>query len=190
MQPVSFRSYLSAALLWAVAGVYLSACSAETQPPSSAEGAEAFVQRVETELSEISEYASRAAWELRARYQGITPPSPRPAGAFDPGAKFHIPASTPYARYFLAFIYEFQFYRAACRDAGWDGPLNRCSVYGNTEVGAKLNTLLETGQSRTWRETLAAFSGGNDIDASAIQDYFSLLNDWLTAQNEGRACGW
>ncbi len=133
---------------------------------------------------------NNAWWELRARYQGITPPAPRPAGAFDPGAKYHIPASTPYARYFLAFIYEFQFYRSACRDAGWDGPLNRCSVYGNTEVGAKLNTLLQTGQLRPWRETLAAFSGENDIDASAIQDYFSLLNDWLIAQNEGRACGW
>jgi len=131
-----------------------------------------------------------AWWELRARYQGITPPAARPAEAFDPGAKYHIPASTPYARYFLAFIYEFQFYRAACRDAGWDGPLNRCSVYGNTDVGAKLNTLLEAGQSRPWRETLAAFSGENDIDASAIQDYFALLNDWLIAQNQGRACGW
>jgi peptidyl-dipeptidase A len=131
-----------------------------------------------------------AWWELRTRYQGIAAPVARPAGAFDPGAKYHILASTTYARYFLAFIYEFQFYRAACRDAGWDGPLNRCSVYGNTDVGAKLNTLLEAGQSRPWRETLAAFSGENDIDASAIQDYFALLNDWLIVQNEGRACGW
>jgi peptidyl-dipeptidase A len=131
-----------------------------------------------------------AWWELRTRYQGITPPGARPTQAFDPGAKYHIPASTPYARYFLAFIYEFQFYRSACRDAGWDGPLNRCSVYGNTDVGEKLNRLLETGQSRPWRETLAEFTGENDIDASAIQDYFSLLNDWLTEQNQGLTCGW
>ena len=86
-----------------------------------------------------------AWWALRTHYQGIVPPGPRPADAFDPGAKFHIADNTPYARYFLAFIYEFQFYRAACRQAGWQGPLNRCSVYGNKEVGEKLNAMLEMG---------------------------------------------
>ena len=69
------------------------------------------------------EHYNDAWWELRTRYQGIAPPGPRPADAFDPGAKYHIPGNTPYARYFLAFIYEFQFYRAACREAGWQGPL-------------------------------------------------------------------
>jgi peptidyl-dipeptidase A len=131
-----------------------------------------------------------AWWDLRLKYQGVAPPAARPADAFDPGAKYHIPGNTPYARYFLAFIYEFQFYRAACHQAGWEGPLNRCSVYGNKEVGAKLNAMLEKGQSRPWRETLAAFTGESDIDASAIQDYFAPLNTWLTEQNRGRACGW
>ena len=129
-------------------------------------------------------------WELRARYQGMGPPKLRPVEAFDPGAKYHIPGNTPYARYFLAFIYEFQFYRAACREAGWQGPLNRCSVYGNTTVGEKLNTLLQQGQSRPWPETLAAFTGETDIDASAIRDYFAPLDAWLTEQNRGRSCGW
>jgi peptidyl-dipeptidase A len=131
-----------------------------------------------------------AWWELRTRYQGITPPGPRPANAFDPGAKYHIPGNTPYTRYFLAFIYEFQFYRAACREAGWEGPLNRCSVYGNKEVGEKLNALLTKGQSQPWPETLAEFTGERDIDASAIQDYFAPLNTWLTEQNRGQTCGW
>ena len=129
-------------------------------------------------------------WELRVRYQGVAPPSVRPANAFDPGAKFHIPGNTPYARYFLAFIYEFQFYRAACREAGWQGPLNRCSVYGNKEVGKTFNTLLEQGQSRPWREILADFTGEKDIDAGAIRDYFAPLNEWLSEQNRGKSCGW
>lgn len=131
-----------------------------------------------------------AWWALRMKYQGVAPPGPRPADAFDPGAKFHIPNSTPYARYFLAFIYEFQFYRAACHQAGWQGPLNRCSVFGNKEVGRKFNALLEKGASQPWKETLAAFTGENDIDASAIRDYFAPLNAWLTEQNKGQACGW
>jgi peptidyl-dipeptidase A len=54
-----------------------------------------------------------AWWDLVTRYQNLMPPGPRPANAFDPGAKFHVADNTPYARYLLADIYEFQFYRAA-----------------------------------------------------------------------------
>ncbi len=68
------------------------------------------------------------AWvDLKKQYQGIVPPVERPANAFDPGAKFHIPGNTPYTRYFLARILQFQFYQAACEQAGWKGPLHRCS---------------------------------------------------------------
>ncbi len=136
------------------------------------------------------EHYNDAWWDLRTKYQGVAPPAPRPADAFDPGAKFHIPNSTPYARYFLAFVYEFQFYRAACHQAGWQGPLNRCSVFGNKEVGAKFAAMLEKGESQPWTKTLAEFTGENDIDASAIADYFAPLNAWLAEQSKGQACGW
>lgn len=129
-------------------------------------------------------------WDLVRRYQGMVPPGPRPADAFDPGAKFHIADSTPYARYFLADVYEFQFYRAACRLAGWKGPLNRCSIYGNKEVGQRFEAMLRLGQSRPWQETLAVFTGEHDLDASAIIEYFAPLDAWLTEQNKGEACGW
>ncbi len=131
-----------------------------------------------------------AWWALVNKYQGLTPPGPRPADAFDPGAKFHVADNTPYARYFLADIYEFQFYRAACRQAGWTGPLNRCSVYGNKAVGARFNAMLQMGQSRPWPEALKTFTGEDDLDASAIVDYFAPLNAWLTEQNKGERCGW
>ena len=73
----------------------------------------------------------QGAWDaLRLQYQGITPPVARDETKFDPGAKYHIPANVPYTRYFLAHIYQFQFHRAACQQAGWKGPLHRCSVYG------------------------------------------------------------
>ena len=76
------------------------------------------------------------AWvDLKHQYQGIVPPVPRSEQDFDPGAKYHIPGNTPYARYFLARILQFQFYKAACDMAGWKGPLHRCSFYGNKEVG-------------------------------------------------------
>ncbi|MDZ4319773.1 MAG: M2 family metallopeptidase [Phenylobacterium sp.] len=140
---------------------------------------------------ETSPAAYNDAWSANMlRYQGLVPPGPRPANAFDPGAKYHIPGNTPYTRYFLAHIYQFQFHRAACEQAGWTGPLHRCSVYGNEEVGARFNAMMEMGQSRPWPEAMQAFTGQRENDASAVADYFAPLNVWLTAQNRGKDCGW
>ena len=44
----------------------------------------------------------QAWWELKLNYQGVAPSSPRGEEFFDPGAKYHVPANTPYSRYFLA----------------------------------------------------------------------------------------
>ncbi|HZW16951.1 MAG TPA: M2 family metallopeptidase [Brevundimonas sp.] len=131
------------------------------------------------------------AWTANMlRYQGLVPPGPRPANAFDPGSKYHIPGNTPYTRYFLAHIYQFQFHKAACEQAGWTGPLHRCSIYGNKEVGERFNAMMEMGQSRPWPEAMQAFTGQRENDASAIADYFAPLNVWLTEQNRGKDCGW
>ncbi|MBA3050644.1 MAG: M2 family metallopeptidase [Alphaproteobacteria bacterium] len=131
------------------------------------------------------------AWSANMlKYQGLVPPGPRPADAFDAGAKYHIPGNTPYTRYFLAHIYQFQFHKAACEQAGWTGPLHRCSVYGNEEVGARFNAMMEMGQSRPWPEAMEAFTGQRENDASAVADYFAPLNAWLTVQNRGKDCGW
>jgi len=131
------------------------------------------------------------AWSANMlKYQGLVPPGPRPADAFDPGAKYHFPGNTPYTRYFLAHIYQFQFQRAACKQAGWTGPLHRCSIYGNKEVGERFNEMLKMGQSRPWPEAMAAFTGENGNDASAVTEYFAPLNAWLTEQNRGKDCGW
>ncbi|MDI1280991.1 M2 family metallopeptidase [Brevundimonas sp.] len=131
------------------------------------------------------------AWSAdMLKYQGLVPPGPRPDGAFDPGAKYHIPGNTPYTRYFLAHIYQFQFQRAACKQAGWTGPLHRCSIYGNEAVGQRFNAMMEMGQSRPWPEAMAAFTGESRNDASAVTEYFAPLNAWLTEQNRGKPCGW
>ncbi|MBK5264437.1 MAG: M2 family metallopeptidase [Alphaproteobacteria bacterium] len=131
------------------------------------------------------------AWtDLRLQYQGIVPPVDRPDDAFDPGAKFHIPGNTPYTRYFLARILQFQFYKAACDQAGWKGPLHRCSFYGNKEVGAKLNAMLEMGASKPWPDALEAFTGTREMSGEAMIEYFAPLQAWLKEQNTGKQCGW
>ncbi|MBR2174669.1 M2 family metallopeptidase [Sphingopyxis sp.] len=128
--------------------------------------------------------------ELRTQYQGIVPPGARPANAFDAGAKFHIPGNTPYTRYFLARVLQFQFYQAACKQAGWKGPLHRCSFYGNKEVGAKLNAMLEMGASKPWPDALQAFTGSREMSGKAMADYFAPLKTWLDQQNKGKPQGW
>ncbi|MEO7410697.1 MAG: M2 family metallopeptidase [Sphingomicrobium sp.] len=131
------------------------------------------------------------AWtKLRTDYQGIVPPSARPADAFDAGAKFHIPGNTPYTRYFLARILQFQFFKAACDQAGWKGPLHRCSFYGNKEVGAKLNAMLELGASKPWPDALEAFTGSREMSGKAMAEYFAPLKEWLDQQNAGKTQGW
>ncbi|MCA0210526.1 MAG: M2 family metallopeptidase [Proteobacteria bacterium] len=128
--------------------------------------------------------------ELRTQYQGIVPPGARPANAFDAGAKFHIPGNTPYTRYFLARVLQFQFYQAACKQAGWKGPLHRCSFYGNKQVGAKLNAMLEMGASKPWPDALQAFTGSREMSGKAMADYFAPLKAWLDQQNKGKPQGW
>ena len=132
----------------------------------------------------------KAWWELREKYQGVAPPVDRSASDFDPGAKYHIPSNTPYARYFLARVYQFQFYRAMCRASGYTGPLNRCSFYGSKAAGDKLHAMLALGQSKPWPEALKAMTGDDRADASAIIEYFQPLIDWLKQQNQGEKTGW
>ncbi len=131
-----------------------------------------------------------AWWQLRTQYQGVRPPNERPADAFDPGAKYHIPGNTPYMRYFLARILQYQFYQTACELAGWTGPLHRCSFYGSKEVGERFNAMLELGQSKPWQDALEAFTGERSMDASAILAYYEPLSAWLKEQNAGKTCGW
>jgi len=128
--------------------------------------------------------------DLRLRYQGIKAPVARDETKFDAGGKYHIAASTPYARYFLARILQFQFYKAACDQAGWKGPLHRCSFYGNKQVGQRLNAMLEMGASKPWPEALQAFTGTKVMTGKALVDYFAPLKTWLDQQNKGKPSGW
>jgi len=129
-------------------------------------------------------------WALRGRVQGVAPPHSRGEEHFDPGAKFHIPGNTPYARYFLAHILQFQFHAALCAAAGHEGPLHQCSIYGSKPAGEKLHAMLAMGASRPWPEALQHLTGTRTMDASALLEYFEPLATYLAEQNRGRACGW
>ncbi|MEJ2127260.1 MAG: M2 family metallopeptidase [Woeseiaceae bacterium] len=133
---------------------------------------------------------NQAWWDMRLKYQGIVPPVERTEEDFDPGAKYHVPGNVSYTRYFLARILQFQFHRALCEIAGHQGDLHACSVYGSEEAGEKFYAMLEAGQSEPWQQTLEKLTGTQEMDASAIIDYFEPLMGYLKEQNEGRSCGW
>ena len=130
---------------------------------------------------------NKAWWQLREKYQGVAPPVERSEANFDAGAKNHVPTNVPYIRYFLARIYQFQFYKAMCDASGYKGPLNRCSFYGSKEAGEKLNRMLEAGQSKPWQETLKEMTGTDHLDAQPMIDYFAPLYTWLKQQNAAAA---
>ena len=133
---------------------------------------------------------NKAWWELKARYQGVAPVTARGEEFFDAGAKYHVPGNTPYTRYFLSHVLQFQFYKALCDASGHKGPLYQCSFYGNKEAGAKFQAMLSKGASQPWQKTLKELTGGETMDASAVLEYFAPLQAWLKTQNEGQSCGW
>jgi peptidyl-dipeptidase A len=133
---------------------------------------------------------NKAWWDLKLKYQGVAAPSARGEEFFDPGAKYHVPDNTPYTRYFLADILQFQFHRALAKTAGCTLPLNRCSIYENKAAGERLKAMLAMGQSRPWPEALEALTGSKQMDATAILDYFAPLSKWLDEQLAGKQVGW
>lgn len=130
-----------------------------------------------------------AWWELREKYQGVAAPIERNKEAFDPGAKYHVPGGVPYSRYFLAHIQQFEFHRALCEISGNTDPIHRCSIYNNKDAGKALNTMLEMGSSQPWQQAYKVLTGNEQMDATAILDYFAPLQTWLKDKNQGKQCG-
>ena len=129
-------------------------------------------------------------WDLRNKYQGIAPPSNRSGDSFDPGAKYHIPANTPYTRYYLARIMQYQFHESLCLAAGFDGPLHECSIYGNKDAGNKIISTMALGRSVPWQDAFKEITGTEKLSGKSIMNYYKPLKEWLDIQNENRTCGW
>ena len=133
---------------------------------------------------------NKAWWALRLKYQGVAPASARGEEYFDPGAKYHVPGNTPYTRYFLAHILQFQFHRELSKTAGCTSPLHRCSIYSSADAGRRLDAMMKMGLSKPWPDALDALAGSRQMDATAIVDYFAPLKTWLDAQLKGTPVGW
>ncbi|XP_061611297.1 angiotensin-converting enzyme [Phyllopteryx taeniolatus] len=129
-------------------------------------------------------------WYLRTKYQGICPPTKRTEEHFDAGAKFHIPGNTPYIRYFVSFILQFQFHEKLCQAANHIGPLHTCDIYRSAKAGAILKKVLQAGSSKPWPVVLQEALGTNMMDAGALMRYFEPIIKWLDKQNVNDVLGW
>ncbi|XP_064594923.1 angiotensin-converting enzyme-like [Liolophura sinensis] len=129
-------------------------------------------------------------WDLRCKYQGVSPPVTRHETDFDPGAKYHVASNTPYIRYFVSFIVQFQFHKALCDAAGHKGPLHECDIYRSKEAGTLLSDMLKMGASKPWPDAMYRITGQREMDAGALMEYFQPLIDWLKEQNVNENLGW
>ncbi|KAB0790846.1 hypothetical protein PPYR_14878 [Photinus pyralis] len=137
-------------------------------------------------------------WEYRTSIQGVEPPVDRSEDDFDAAAKYHIVADVPYLRYFVSFVIQFQFHRAACELAGeYDPedptkPLHKCDIYHSTKAGESIAKMLQMGSSRPWPDAMEVLTGQRKMDASGLLEYFRPLHKWLEAENKknGAYIGW
>ncbi|XP_077108784.1 angiotensin-converting enzyme isoform X2 [Ranitomeya variabilis] len=132
-------------------------------------------------------------WNLRTKYQGICPPVPRDdTDQFDAGAKYHIPGNTPYIRYFVSFVLQFQFHKALCGAAKHTASLHKCDIYRSAEAGKLLGDVLRAGLSKPWQEILKEMTGTDKMDVGPLLEYFQPVTEWLIEQNtnNGETLGW
>jgi peptidyl-dipeptidase A len=128
-------------------------------------------------------------WEYVARFQGIEPPSARPADSCDPATKTHInddPAQ--YYDYAFATVLKYQLHDYICREILKTDP-HQANYYGSRAVGDFLKELMEQGQTRDWRELLKETTG-EDLSTRAMMEYFAPLMEYLEEANKGSDCSW
>src|SRR5579864_3549843 len=130
-----------------------------------------------------------AWWALAGRYQGISPPGPRPETLCDPATKTHInddPAQ--YYDYAIGTVLKFQLHDHIARSILRQDPRD-CNYYGNPKVGDFLREILNLGATRDWNAVLREATG-TGLTAQPLGAYFEPLLSWLKEQNKGRKVGW
>ena len=122
-------------------------------------------------------------WKLRCELQGVSPPVVRSENDFDPGAKYHTPASVPYIRYFFSYIVQFQFHEHLCKKIGFTEDFHKCDIYQHETETEEFRKAMEWGQSKSYPEALMAMTGKSKLDAQPLLNYFKPLEDFLDKQN-------
>jgi peptidyl-dipeptidase A len=124
-------------------------------------------------------------WELKAKYQGIAPPTQRGEQWCDAATKTHINNdAAQYYDYAISFILLFQFHDHIARKILHEDP-HDTNYFGRKDVGEFLAGILRPGATIDSRELLREATG-QELSAKAMRDYFAPLMEWLVEQNRGR----
>ncbi|XP_076314868.1 angiotensin-converting enzyme-like [Tachypleus tridentatus] len=133
-------------------------------------------------------------WKLREKFQGIKPPAPGTEKDFDPGSKYHIANNIPYLRYYFSTFLQYQLLQDRCSEVPSEAakPLHRCCLFGSTQAGHKLKTLMSLGSSLPWPRVASQFFKHGKLTAAPLLAYFRPLKEWLIQENRksGAAVGW
>ena len=124
-------------------------------------------------------------WGLKARYQGIAPPSPRGEDYADAASKTHIiNDAAQYYDYALSYLILFQLHDTIAREILHQDP-HATDYYGKPAVGDFLRRIMRTGSSRDWRQVMREATG-KDLSAAPMLNYFAPLMAYLKKVNAGR----
>jgi len=124
-------------------------------------------------------------WELKAKYQGIIPPSDRGEEFCDAASKTHINNdAAQYYDYALSYAILFQLHNHVATNILKQDP-RATNYYGSREIGDFMKQILSKGNTVDWRE-LMMDTTGEEINAKAMISYFEPLVDYLKRENQGR----
>ncbi len=124
-------------------------------------------------------------WELKAKYQGIAPPTARGEEYCDAASKTHINNdAAQYYDYALSYILLFQFHDHIARNILKQDP-RATNYYGSDAIGDFLSELMRPGATVDWNELLKQ-TVGSEMSAKPMLRYFEPLMAYLKKQNAGR----
>jgi peptidyl-dipeptidase A len=126
-------------------------------------------------------------WQYVERFQGVAPPSPRPAELCDACTKTQLNQSPArYYDYALATLIKFHLHDHICRKI-LNQDVRACDYGGNPAVGTFLRSLLAAGATRDWRKLLEETTG-EELGPRPLLEFFAPLNNELARRNQGRDC--
>lgn len=124
-------------------------------------------------------------WDMKAKFQGIVPPTARGEEFADATSKTHInDDAAQYYDYALSYVLLFQIHNYIAKNILHEDP-RATNYYGSKEVGTFLNDMLKVGATKDWRVLLKETTG-EDLNAKAMLEYFEPLTAYLKKANEGR----
>lgn len=138
-------------------------------------------------------------WDLRKKYEGVTPPNTRSAKDFDTYQAFNRPQAEQ-IDHFYGLLLGFQLHNKICTESGEFNPSNpakslqQCDLTGNPIASELIQRFLSADGTFLNKplENIFDYDSFNNINADALLEYFDPLFKYLSVYNfeNGFPIGW